>query len=40
MRLAECKEVFASIAPAGYYVALRLGFFSPEDELNTFPSLD
>jgi len=36
MRLAECKEVFASIAPAGYYAALRLGFFSPEEELNTF----
>ena len=38
MRLAECKEVFASIAPAGYYAALRLGFFSPEEELNTFAS--
>ncbi len=36
MRLAECKEVFASIAPAGYYVALRLGFFSPAEELNGF----
>ncbi|PZR00718.1 MAG: LuxR family transcriptional regulator [Cereibacter sphaeroides] len=38
MRLAECKEVFASIAPAGHYAALRLGFFSPEEELNSFPS--
>ncbi len=36
MRLAECKETFAQIAPAGYYAALRLGFFSPEEELNTF----
>ena len=36
MRLAECKEVFASLAPAGHYAALRLGFFSPEEELNTF----
>jgi aldose 1-epimerase/LuxR family transcriptional regulator len=36
MRLAECKEFFASLAPAGHYAALRLGFFSPEEELNTF----
>ena len=38
MRLAECKEMFSSIAPAGHYVALRLGFISPEEELNTFPA--
>jgi aldose 1-epimerase/LuxR family transcriptional regulator len=38
MRLGECKEIFSSIAPAGHYVALRLGFISPEEELNTFPS--
>lgn len=36
MRLAECKEFFASLAPAGHYAALRLGFFSPEEEINTF----
>jgi aldose 1-epimerase/LuxR family transcriptional regulator len=36
MRLAECRERFATIAPAGFYVALRLGFFSAEEELNTF----
>lgn len=36
MRLAECKEFFASLAPAGHYAALRLGFFSPEEELNAF----
>lgn len=38
MRLSECSEIFASIAPAGHYVALRLGFISPEEELNTFAS--
>ena len=26
------------VAPAGHYAALRLGFFSPEEELNTFPA--
>lgn len=36
MRLAECKALFESIAPAGFYVALRLGFMSPEEEINTF----
>jgi LuxR family transcriptional regulator len=36
MRLSDCSEVFARIAPAGYYAALRLGFFSPEEELNSF----
>jgi LuxR family transcriptional regulator len=36
MRLADCKTVFAGIAPAGFYVALRLGFLSPEEEMNTF----
>lgn len=36
MRLAECKEFFGIVAPAGYYVALRLGFFSPEEESNSF----
>jgi LuxR family transcriptional regulator len=36
MRLAECKALFESIAPAGFYVAVRLGFMSPEEEINTF----
>jgi aldose 1-epimerase/LuxR family transcriptional regulator len=36
MRLAECKDFFASRAPAGHYVALRLGYFSPEEDINTF----
>ena len=36
MRLAECKDIFGSVAPAGHYAALRLGFFSPEEEINTF----
>lgn len=36
MRLSDCAEVFARIAPAGHYAAVRLGFFSPEEELNTF----
>jgi LuxR family transcriptional regulator len=36
MKLSECKDVFASVATAGYYVALRLGFFSPEEDMNTF----
>jgi LuxR family transcriptional regulator, quorum-sensing system regulator SdiA len=36
MRLADCTEFFASLAPAGHYAALRLGFFSPEEELNAF----
>lgn len=36
MRLSDCSEVFARIAPAGFYAAVRLGFFSPEEELNAF----
>lgn len=36
MRLGECKEMFATLAPAGFYAALRLGYFSPEEELNHF----
>jgi aldose 1-epimerase/LuxR family transcriptional regulator len=36
MRLAECKALFEDIAPAGFYVALRLGFLSPEEEINSF----
>jgi len=37
MRLAECIARFAELAPAGFYVALRMGFFAPEDELNALP---
>lgn len=36
MRLAECKALFDGIAPAGFYVAVRLGFLSAEEEINTF----
>ena len=36
MRLGDCKDTFGRIAPAGHYAALRLGFFSPEEELTTF----
>ncbi len=36
MRLADFTDVFARIAPAGHYAAVRLGFFSPEEESNTF----
>ncbi len=34
----EWPVEFASIAPAGYYVALRLGFAFPLDERNEFPA--
>ncbi|MCE6953053.1 LuxR family transcriptional regulator [Cereibacter sphaeroides] len=37
MHLSDMKGAFLQIAQAGFYVALRLGFYSPEDELNTFP---
>ena len=37
MHLPDMKGAFLQIATAGFYVALRLGFYSPEDELNTFP---
>lgn len=36
MRLADFTDVFARIAPAGHYAAVRLGFFSPEEESNYF----
>lgn len=38
MRLAEGKEEFVQVAPAGFYVAVRLGFYSPEEMLNEFPA--
>lgn len=37
MHLSDMRGAFLQIATAGFYVALRLGFYSPEDELNTFP---
>jgi DNA-binding CsgD family transcriptional regulator len=36
MRLTDFTDVFARIAPAGHYAAVRLGFFSPEEESNSF----
>lgn len=36
MRLADFTDVFARLAPAGHYAALRLGYFSPEEESSTF----
>lgn len=38
MRLADWKSLFETIAPAGFYVAVRLSFLSPEEEVNTFRS--
>lgn len=37
MHLSDMKGAFARVAPAGFYVALRVGFYAPEDELNAFP---
>jgi LuxR family transcriptional regulator, quorum-sensing system regulator SdiA len=31
------KDQITEIAPAGYYVALRVGFSFPEEELNLLP---
>lgn len=31
-------RVLSKFAPGGYYVALRLGFYAPERELNGFPA--
>lgn len=31
------EDAFARLAPAGYYLALNLGFYAPQEELNTFP---
>jgi LuxR family transcriptional regulator, quorum-sensing system regulator SdiA len=38
-RLIDSKSAFDQIAPAGFYVALRVGFSFPEDEINLLPSL-
>lgn len=33
----KAGSLISGIAPAGYYVGLRVGFFAPEIEINTFP---
>jgi LuxR family transcriptional regulator len=38
MRLENFRSQFALLAPAGCYIALRVGFFAPEDEMNIFPT--
>ena len=37
MQLNNWKSIYANLAPSGFYVAVRLGFYSPEDEINFFP---
>lgn len=37
--LKDAKAPFRQIAPAGFYVALRVGFSFPEDELNLLPDI-
>ncbi len=32
------EQTYSEIAPAGCYIALWLGFYAPEEELNTFPA--
>ncbi|SFN57310.1 LuxR family transcriptional regulator [Thioclava dalianensis] len=36
MNLTDFQDRFAELAPAGCYIALRLGFYAPEAELNLF----
>ncbi|MEA5162532.1 autoinducer binding domain-containing protein [Cereibacter johrii] len=36
--LTDQEPLFRDLAPAGCYVALRVGFLAPEDEFNLFPS--
>jgi LuxR family transcriptional regulator len=36
MNLKDCRSRLADLAPAGCYVALRVGFYAPEAELNLF----
>ncbi|KFE35659.1 helix-turn-helix transcriptional regulator [Thioclava atlantica] len=38
MNLSDFQSLFAELAPAGCYVALRVGFYAPEAELNLFPA--
>ncbi|MCA0272760.1 MAG: LuxR family transcriptional regulator [Proteobacteria bacterium] len=33
----DCERSFGELAPAGYYVALRVGFILPASERNTMP---
>lgn len=35
----DAKTLFHQIAPAGFYIALRVGFSYPEEELNLLPAL-
>ncbi|EBA04664.1 MAG: LuxR C-terminal-related transcriptional regulator [Paracoccaceae bacterium] len=37
MQLNTWTPFYASLAPAGFYVAARLGFYAPEEEINSFP---
>lgn len=37
--LADSKTSFQALAPAGFYIALRVGFSFPEAELNMLPDL-
>ncbi len=36
--LERWEQTYCEIAPAGCYIALWLGFYAPEEELNTFPA--
>lgn len=38
MNFKDYRRRFADLAPAGCYVALRVGFYAPEAELNSFSS--
>ncbi len=38
MHPVEFETAFSQLAPAGYYIALRLGFYAPTEERNTFAS--
>jgi LuxR family transcriptional regulator, quorum-sensing system regulator SdiA len=37
--LKDAKTSFQKIAPAGFYIALRVGFSFPEEELNLLPEI-
>ncbi|MEZ5686245.1 MAG: autoinducer binding domain-containing protein [Paracoccaceae bacterium] len=37
MSLSDQREFFAGLAPAGFYVALRVGYAFPEEDLNEMP---
>lgn len=38
MDLQTCTATFSDLAPAGFYVALRVGYSFPEQELNRLPA--